>query len=244
MIRVETKNALHFSGRSVRQTASSAVLRISVMTTPLFALHALQSGNVQDFDCSRCATTNKTLAFQFREGAFRGLGYRSKVIREIETVHRQFQERLLFIEELGKTQQIENERGKALTRVLLTEGHDSMFGLTKIVGPLHKQMQLELWFGQHHLLHPLPRNAIDSGWSDGLCRVDVSSVLGTTQKIARHPECQNLPAAVFGASAYANDPLIDKIEEAGIFALGEDRACTAPVDECRRILEELFLFFA
>ena len=110
------------------------------MTAPLFALHALQTGDIQDFDCPRRDAPNKALAFQFREGAFRGLGYRSKIIREIEAIHRQLQERLLFIEKLGKTQQIKNERGKALTRVLLTQCHDPMFGLTKIVGHLHEQM--------------------------------------------------------------------------------------------------------
>ena len=150
------------------------------MAAPLFALHALQSGNIEDFDCSRCVPSNKAFAFQSREGAFRGLGYGSKIIREIEAVHRQLQERSLFIEEFGEMQKIKNERGKTLTRVLLTECHDAMLGLAEIVGPFHKKVQLELRFRQHHLLHSLPRDPIDSGWTDRLRRVDVSSVLGTT----------------------------------------------------------------
>jgi hypothetical protein len=204
-------------------------MRVSVMTAPLFALHELQSGDVQDFDRSRCDAPNQALALQFCEGAFGGLRYRSKIIREIETIHRQLEERSLLIEELGEMQEIKNERGKTLTRVLLTECHDTMLGLTEIIGAFHKQVQLKLRFRQHHLLHSLPSDAIDSGWTDRLCRVDVSSVLGTTQKIAWHPECQNLPAAIFGASAYPDDPLIDEIEEAGILALGEDAASTTPI---------------
>jgi hypothetical protein len=218
--------------------------KASAMTAPLFALHELQSGDVQDLDRSRRDAPNQALALQFCEGAFGGLRYRSKIIREIETIHRQLEERSLLIEELGEMQEIKNERGKTLTRVLLTECHDTMLGLTEIIGAFHKQVQLKLRFRQHHLLHSLPSDAIDSGWTDRLCRVDVSSVLGTTQKIAWHPECQNLPAAILGAPAYADDSFIDEVEKIGSFSFGEDNISTAPVDERCRALEELLLFLS
>src|SRR4051812_39551507 len=73
-----------------------------VMGASLLASHALQSCDVQDFDGARCDPPNKAFAFQSHEGAFRRLGHRSKVIRKIEAIHRQRQERSLLIEELGK----------------------------------------------------------------------------------------------------------------------------------------------
>src|SRR6266567_931160 len=170
------------SARIVRQTKS--VCDNLMMTTTLFALHASQSSDVQDFDCSRSDSANESLAFQSREGAFGGLRHRSQIIGEIETVHRYFQERSFLIEEFGMRQQIENERGQALIGVLLTEYHDPMLGLAKIIRHLHEQAHVKLRVRQHHLLHSLPRNAIEFGRTDRLCGVDVSSVLGTTQKIA------------------------------------------------------------
>ena len=119
-----------------------------------------------------------------------------------------------------------------------------MLGLAKIVCDLRKKVQLELRVRQHHLLHSQPCNAIDSCWADRLCRVDVSPVLGTTQKIARHPECQNLPAAIFGASAYPENPFLYEVEETRIFALSEDDTSTAAVAERRCALKEIFLFLA
>ena len=151
---------------------------------------------------------------------------------------------MLFIEELGTTHEIKNERGKSLTCVLLTERHNPMLGLAKIICHLGKEVQLELRVRQHHLLHAQPSNAIDPRWGDRLGRVDISTVFGTAQKIAWHPECQTLPAAIFGASAYPNDPFIYEIEEPGIFPLRVDGISTAPVDECRCVVKEPLLFLA
>jgi hypothetical protein len=53
-----------------------------------------------------------------------------------------------------------------------------------------------------------------------------------------------LPAAILGASAYPDDSFIYEVEETGIFSLSEDDTSTAPVDERRCALEELFLFLA
>jgi hypothetical protein len=217
---------------------------VSGMTVSLFALQELQPVHVQDFDCSRCDPPDEALAFQLCERAFRRLGYRSKIIRKIEAVHRQLQKRSFFVEELWKTQEIKNEGGKTLTGVLLTECHDPMLGLAKIICHLRKKVQLELRVRQHHLLHSQPRNAIDSGWADRLCRVDISTVLGTPQKIAWYPERQNLPAAIFGASAYPDDTFINEVEKPGSFSLREDGTSAAPVDEHRCVVEEPLLFLA
>ena len=74
--------------RSRSHFARDDAYKTSVMTATLFALHALQSGNVQDFDGSRGDPANEALAFQSRECAFGGLRHGSQIIGEIEAVHR------------------------------------------------------------------------------------------------------------------------------------------------------------
>jgi hypothetical protein len=53
-----------------------------------------------------------------------------------------------------------------------------------------------------------------------------------------------LPAAIFGASAYPENPFIYEVKETGIFSLSEDATSPAPVDDRRCALEEVFLFLA
>src|SRR5712671_6983289 len=141
-------------------------------------------------------------------------------------------------------QQIKNERGKALTGVLLAECHDPMLGLTKIICHFGEKVELQLRVCLHQLLHAQPGDAIKSGGADRLGRVDISAVLRTTQNIARHPKCQNLTAAIFGASTYSDDAFINKVEEPGSFSLGKNRTSAAPVDERRCVVEEPFLFLS
>jgi hypothetical protein len=53
-----------------------------------------------------------------------------------------------------------------------------------------------------------------------------------------------LPAAIFGASANPENSLIYEVEETRFFALSEDDTSTAPVDDHRCVLEEMFLLLA
>src|SRR6266849_8463078 len=112
-------------------------------------------------------------------------------------------------------QQIKNERGKALTGVLLAECHDPMLGLAKIICHFREKVELQLRVRLHQLLHAQPGDAIESGGADRLGRVDVSTVVRTTQNIARHPECQNLTAAIFGKSNYPADTVINEVIDPG-----------------------------
>src|SRR6266567_6028803 len=87
-------------------------------------------------------------------------------------------------------------------------------------------------------------DAIESGGADRLGRVDISTVVRTTQNIARHPKCQNLTAAIFGTSTYPADTFINEVEEPGSFSLGENRTSATPIDEGRCVVEEPFLFLS
>ncbi|HXJ02315.1 MAG TPA: hypothetical protein VNH44_13915 [Micropepsaceae bacterium] len=202
----------------------------------------MQSAYVQDFDGSRRDPAKEALAFQPRERALGGFGHGSKIIREIKTVYRQFQERPLLIEEFRNAPEIENEGGKTLTRVLLAEDHDPMLGLAKIIHDLDEQMELDLRFGQHRQLHPMPWDAVYFGGTDGFRGVDVLPVLRKTEKIARHPECENLPAAIFGVPVYPNDSLIDDEKKIGRLPFGEKGVPASPIGEQRRIVEKAVLF--
>ena len=101
----------------------TADVYFSVVAATLFELQTFQSIQIQDFYDARRNAVNEALLFQSREGAFRGSGCHSKIVRKIKPVHRQPQACGWFVEELRDPQKIDEARSKPLMGILLTEHH-------------------------------------------------------------------------------------------------------------------------
>src|SRR5215831_19350522 len=140
---------------------------------------------VENLECSRADALDQSFALKLRESTRRRLGGGTEVIGDIEAIHREPQMLPLLVEPVRDGDELEQERRKPLSRRLDSQRHDTRLRLAKVISELVEQMELQLRLVRHHLLHALPRHAIEAGRANRLRGIDIAAAIGNSEYVAR-----------------------------------------------------------
>lgn len=112
---------------------------------------------------------------------------------------------------------IQQEPGQPPNRIMLSETEDVELGRAYLVGAF-QNVKGELRIPLQHALEPPRRVPVRTHCREGLGGADAIAVLGEPESARSAHEGENFPPLCKAASAHANHPFSQKVEEAGRLA--------------------------